>query len=99
MSVVTDVLAARDSTDFRQSLLRHVHYSLGTNPEYIAPREQFLAVALAVRDRMVEKMLQTLGRYRQADAKRLYYLSMEFLIGRSLRNNLFNLGLYDTCRR
>ena len=47
--------------------------------------ELFRAVALAVRDQLVDRMLATEERYRQAQAKRLYYLSIEFLMGRSLR--------------
>jgi starch phosphorylase len=58
----------------------------------------FQAVALAVRDRLMDKMLETEQRYERADAKQLYYLSIEFLIGRSLGNNLHNLGIYDFCR-
>src|SRR5215213_5811419 len=83
---------------FRQAVLRHVTYSLGTTPDQLSPREKFLAVALAVRDRMVEAYLATERRHDEADAKRLYYLSMEFLLGRSLRNNLVNLGVYDEAR-
>jgi glycogen phosphorylase len=44
-------------------------------------------------------MLATEARYQQAHAKRLYYLSIEFLMGRSLRNNLDNLGLYELCEQ
>src|SRR4051794_10127963 len=98
MPLVTEPPAGLDTTDLRQAVLRHVKYSLGTTPEHLVGREQFLAVALAVRDRMVERLLETEQRYRQAGAKRLYYLSMEFLIGRSLRNNLINLGLHEVCR-
>jgi starch phosphorylase len=58
----------------------------------------FRAVALAVRDLLVDKMLETEQRYARGDAKRLYYLSIEFLMGRSLGNNLHNLGIYDYCR-
>src|SRR5262245_66246771 len=43
-------------------------------------------------------MLATEERYRAADAKRLYYLSVEFLMGRSLGNNLLNLGMLDPVR-
>src|SRR5262245_28467672 len=83
---------------FRQAVLRHVTYSLGTTPDQLSPREAFQALALAVRDRMVEGLLATERRYQQADAKRLYYLSLEFLIGRSLTNNLINLGLLGASR-
>src|SRR5438094_783271 len=87
-----------DTTPFRQAALRHVTYSLGTTPDQLTPNEAFHAVALAVRDRMVERAMQTDQRYRAADAKRVYYLSLEFLIGRSLANNLVSLGLLEACR-
>ncbi|MFL5342917.1 MAG: glycogen/starch/alpha-glucan phosphorylase [Gemmataceae bacterium] len=85
------------ATDLRDAVRRHIVYSLGAAPDHQAPRELLNAAALAVRDRMVDRLLDTEGRYRRADAKRLYYLSMEFLIGRSLTNNLTNLGLLQEC--
>jgi starch phosphorylase len=63
--------------------------------ERLLPHERFKSVGLALRDRLVDVAAQTYDRYRAADAKTVYYLSMEFLIGRSLANNLVNLGLYD----
>src|SRR5262249_59567215 len=65
----------------------------------LAPRERFLALALAVRDRMIDIHLETERRRDVADAKRVYYLSMEFLLGRSLRNNLLNLGVHEEARQ
>jgi starch phosphorylase len=53
---------------------------------------------MVVRDMLVEKMLGTRAAFERKDAKKLYYLSLEFLIGRSLENNLFNLGILDICR-
>src|SRR5262249_14294524 len=89
--------AVAEST-LKEDFLRHVTSSLGATVEQLAPRERFLAVALAVRDRMIASHLDTQQRYDAADCKRLYYLSMEFLIGRSLHNNLANLGLVDEAR-
>jgi len=80
-----------------QAVRHHVAYSLGTQLDLLAPRQRFQAVALAVRDYLVDRMIATEKRYHDADVKRLYYLSMEFLIGRSLDNNLVNLGLRDAC--
>lgn len=88
-----------DEFQLRRSILHHVNYSLGLSADGLQPREALRAVSLAVRDLMVDQSLATEDRYRRTDAKRLYYLSLEFLIGRSLRNNLVNLGLLDCCRR
>ncbi|HZT43716.1 MAG TPA: glycogen/starch/alpha-glucan phosphorylase [Chthonomonadaceae bacterium] len=82
----------------QEAICRHARYSLGKDCQELAASDLFRCTALAVRDRMVEGMLNTEARYRQANAKRLYYLSMEFLIGRSLGNNLVNLGLLEPCR-
>jgi len=57
-----------------------------------------MAVAFAVRDALIDRMLDTEDRYQRADPKRLHYLSMEFLLGQSLRNNLSNLSVLDPCR-
>jgi starch phosphorylase len=92
-------MLAATETALKEDFLRHVTYSLGTTVEQLAPRERFLALALAARDRMIDALVETQQRYDQADCKRLYYLSMEFLIGRSLNNNLVNLGLFDDARR
>ncbi len=98
MSSTTERLSLAEKAAFRNDVLRHVAYSLGTTIERVSPREVFRALALAIRDRMVEGMLATERRCESADVKRLYYLSMEFLIGRSLTGSLINLGLLDVCR-
>ncbi len=79
-------------------ICRHVKYALGRECDGLSPRDLFWAVALAARDKMVDGMLATEKRYQEAGAKRLYYLSMEFLMGRTLGNTLINLGLLDSCR-
>jgi glycogen phosphorylase len=85
--------------EFQESVRRHARYSLGKEWASLSGHDLFLALALTVRDMLVDRMLDTEERYRRADAKRLYYLSIEFLIGRSLGNNLHNLGIYDMCRK
>ncbi|RMF84510.1 MAG: glycogen/starch/alpha-glucan phosphorylase [Planctomycetota bacterium] len=73
-------------------------YSAGKHWEAATPYDLFLSLALAVRDTIVERMIATQTAYTQQDARRVYYLSLEYLLGRQLRNNLINLGLYESCR-
>ena len=75
-----------------------MRYALGRDCETLSDRDLFWTVALAARDKMVDGMFATEKRYTEAKAKRLYYLSMEFLMGRTLGNTLINLGLWDSCR-
>jgi starch phosphorylase len=81
----------------KQALLeaiRHrLRYDFAKDWEERSSRVLFQSLALTVRDQLVELLLATEARYQEADAKRLYYLSIEFLIGRFLSNNLMNLGL------
>ena len=80
-----------------EAIRHHLRYSLAREEDQASRHDLYLALALAARDRMVEHMLATERRYEEAGAKRLYYLSMEFLVGRSLGNNLLNLGLLGPC--
>ncbi len=91
--------AKLDSTvaAFRQSMCWHIKYSLGKGGLALSKADILTAASLAVRDRLVDRVLETEQRYKAAGAKRLYYFSIEFLMGRSLVNNLCNLGLLDVC--
>ncbi|HEX3154507.1 MAG TPA: glycogen/starch/alpha-glucan family phosphorylase, partial [Candidatus Angelobacter sp.] len=64
----------------------------------LVPRELFKPLSLTIRDYLIDALLKTERRYREANVKRLGYLSMEFLMGRWLSDNLCNLGLGDPCR-
>src|SRR5258708_38809886 len=57
-----------------------------------------MSLALTARDGLIERWISTQQRYYKKDAKRVYYLSSEFLMGRALANTLINLGLYETAR-
>jgi len=85
--------------DIEESLRRHAKYSLGKRWDDLSATDLFNAVALSVRDRLVERMLETEERNRRDDSKRVNYLSIEFLMGQSLGNNLYNLGLHDLYRQ
>ncbi len=83
---------------FLEQVKRHVRYTLAKEWATLSLENMHMAVSLAVRDLIVERMLETERRFQKADAKRVYYLSMEFLVGRLLGNNLTNLGIHELCR-
>ncbi|MCB9897492.1 MAG: glycogen/starch/alpha-glucan phosphorylase [Planctomycetes bacterium] len=87
-----------DPESLRDAVLRHARGTLGREWDDLSPRERLAAVSWATRERILGRMLATERRWRRTDAKRVAYLSMEFLMGRSLENNLRNLGLWDECR-
>ncbi|MBX9625631.1 MAG: glycogen/starch/alpha-glucan phosphorylase [Gemmataceae bacterium] len=76
----------------------HARQSFARRLDDLDPAERWRALALAVRDRMMDGLVDTADRYHAAGGKRLAYLSMEFLVGRSLANNLRNLGLWDAAK-
>jgi starch phosphorylase len=81
-----------------ESILRHIHYALARPGGSLVPRELFKPLSLTIRDYLIDGLLKTERRYREANVKRLGYLSMEFLMGRWLSDNLCNLGLGEQCR-
>ncbi len=76
----------------------HLRFTLAKRRIQLTKADWYRATAMVVRDLLVEKMLATEARFERRHAKKLYYLSVEFLIGRSLENNLYNLGLLEACR-
>ena len=81
----------------RSAVDYHLEVTLAKNPHNALPEDYHLALALAIREPVIRAMNETEERVLKAGAKQIHYLSMEFLIGRLLANNLRNLGLYDTC--
>ncbi|MBJ6799114.1 glycogen/starch/alpha-glucan phosphorylase [Geomonas propionica] len=78
-----------------KSFLEHLEYTLGKDKYSATAYDRFNALAYAVRDHLVERWLDTQQAYYNSDNKRVYYMSMEFLMGRTLSNSLINLGLWD----
>ena len=73
----------------------YIKYFIGKRTCEITKEEAFYAISLAVREFAMDELYSTMARYNsKKSTKRVYYLSIEYLIGRSLENNLHNLGLY-----
>jgi glycogen phosphorylase len=89
---------AVDVDSVRRAFADHLQFSQGKDEHTATALDRYFAVAYAVRDRMMRRWIQTQQHYYRSDARRVYYLSMEFLLGKALENNLINLGLLDTMR-
>jgi starch phosphorylase len=82
----------------REAVIRHLTYSLAKTPGTATERDWFHALVYVVRDLLVERMTRTFDRYDREGSRRVYYLSMEYLIGSSLSNALLSLGLEEPMR-
>ncbi len=82
----------------REGIEAFLRFARGKVWQEASMRERLHALSIAVRRPMLDAMRETERRYRDQDSKRLYYLSMEFLMGRALGNNLTNLELYDEAK-
>ena len=80
-------------TPLKQALQNHLVFSCFKTDNVATPRDWYHAAAYTVRDHVVERWINTSNSYYQYDPKRVYYLSLEFLIGRMLTNAALNLGI------
>ncbi|MCG3138220.1 MAG: Maltodextrin phosphorylase [Phycisphaerae bacterium] len=82
-----------------ERFLEHLKYTQAKDWAYATSYDRYVSLATAVRDLLFERQITTQLAHTRAVAKRVYYLSMEYMLGQLLRANLVNLGLYDDCRR
>ena len=93
-------LSPSDHADgFKDDILAKLTLAVGKDPEHAIPRDWLIATSLAVRDRLALQWMESTRRIYKGEEKRVYYFSMEFLIGRLLIDSLTNLGLRETCEQ
>ncbi|MBN1495625.1 MAG: glycogen/starch/alpha-glucan phosphorylase [Spirochaetes bacterium] len=99
LTTTTNRLQGRDVESLKESFVYHMEYSLAKDEFSATRHDLFKCLALLARDRLAERWIETQQAYYREDAKRVYYLSLEFLMGRALGNSLINTGLYDDTGR
>ena len=90
---------ALDAPSIKRSLANRLMYSIGKDPLTATDRDWFYSAAAVVRERLIERWMETMRSYYREDTKRVYYLSMEFLMGRTLMNSMLNIGCDESFRR
>ena len=102
MSLKNDSVFFTDKEDIRSFSLtnqfaEHLEFILVKDKFTVTEEDAYFSLSMSVRDRMVRRWLRTQQKYKEEDTKNVYYLSLEFLMGRLLGNALINLDFYDEC--
>jgi starch phosphorylase len=95
LSASSGVRTGMTAADLRQAFLDHLLCTLGRVPMAATPNDAYIALALAVRDRVLARGVRTTESYIEADARLVAYLSAEYLPGPHLENNLLSLGIRE----
>ncbi|HUJ73687.1 MAG TPA: glycogen/starch/alpha-glucan phosphorylase, partial [bacterium] len=88
-----------DQESIKQSFANHVEYTQGRDGYSLTLLDCVQALIRTTRDRLNDRWNRTQQRYYQEDCKRVYYLSMEFLVGRLLESAMINVGMLEPARR
>ncbi|MES2500394.1 MAG: glycogen/starch/alpha-glucan phosphorylase [Pseudomonadota bacterium] len=94
-SAKKEIIILPKLTPVKQALQNHLIFSCFKTDKVATPRDWYTTAAFTVRDHVVERWVRTSASYYEQDPKRVYYLSLEFLIGRMLTNAALNLGMKD----
>uniref|UniRef100_A0A3Q3GJI8 Alpha-1,4 glucan phosphorylase n=1 Tax=Kryptolebias marmoratus TaxID=37003 RepID=A0A3Q3GJI8_KRYMA len=94
---IRGIVGVENVAELKKSFNRHLHFTLVKDRNIATPRDYYFALAHTVRDHLVGRWIRTQQFYYEADPKRVYYLSLEFYMGRTLQNTMINLGLQNAC--
>ncbi|KAF4089059.1 hypothetical protein AMELA_G00062160 [Ameiurus melas] len=94
---VRGLAGVENVADLKTNFNRHLHFTLVKDRNVATKRDYYLALANTVRDHLVGRWIRTQQHYYETDPKRVYYLSLEFYMGRTLQNTMVNLALEGAC--
>ncbi|VDK82945.1 unnamed protein product [Litomosoides sigmodontis] len=90
---VRGIAQVENVTNIKNSFNRHLHFSIIKDRNVATSRDYYFALANTVRDHLVSRWIRTQQYYYDKDPKRVYYLSLEFYMGRTLSNTMMNIGI------
>uniref|UniRef100_A0A671PQR1 Alpha-1,4 glucan phosphorylase n=1 Tax=Sinocyclocheilus anshuiensis TaxID=1608454 RepID=A0A671PQR1_9TELE len=94
---VKGLAGVENVADLKKNYNRHLHFTLVKDRNVSTKRDYYFALAHTVRDHLVGRWIRTQQSYYEKDPKRVYYLSLEFYMGRTLQNTMVNLALENAC--
>ncbi|XP_064421226.1 glycogen phosphorylase, liver form [Latimeria chalumnae] len=94
---IRGIVGVESVAEIKKGFNRHLHFTLVKDRNVATPRDFFFALAHTVNDHLVSRWLRTQQYYCEKNPKRVYYLSLEFYIGRTLQNTMINLGIQKAC--
>uniref|UniRef100_A0A8C5A1J6 Alpha-1,4 glucan phosphorylase n=1 Tax=Gadus morhua TaxID=8049 RepID=A0A8C5A1J6_GADMO len=94
---IRGIVGVENVAEIKKGFNRHLHFTLVKDRNIATPRDYYFALAHTVRDHLVGRWIRTQQYYYEVDPKRVYYLSLEFYMGRTLQNTMINLGLQNAC--
>ncbi|XP_067084783.1 glycogen phosphorylase, muscle form [Osmerus mordax] len=94
---VRGLAGVENVADLKTNFNRHLHFTLVKDRNVATKRDYYFALAHTVRDHLVGRWIRTQQYYYEKDPKRVYYISLEFYMGRTLQNTMVNLALENAC--
>ncbi|XP_055339738.1 glycogen phosphorylase-like [Paramacrobiotus metropolitanus] len=94
---VRGIAEVESVSNIKKTFNQHLHFTLVKDRNVATPRDYFFALAHTVRDHLVGRWIRTQQYYYEHDPKRVYYLSLEYYMGRALQNTMINLGIQSAC--
>jgi starch phosphorylase len=94
---VRGIAQVENVANIKKTFNRHLHFTMIKDRNVATQRDYFFALGHTVRDHLTSRWIRTQQYYYDKDPKRIYYLSLEFYMGRTLTNTMINLGIQATC--